>query len=75
MTHVKFNRRPFEGNFNSFVDDLFTELPVIIKNEFNQSGRKGYVPVNIKETEKIRLILRLTWIRTFSAFQLKRKMN
>jgi HSP20 family protein len=52
MTHVKFNRKPFEGSFNSFVDDLFTELPVIFKNEFNQSGRRGFVPVNVKETEK-----------------------
>lgn len=52
MTHVKFNRKPFEGSFNSFVDDLFTELPVLFKNEFNQSERKGFVPVNVKETEK-----------------------
>ena len=52
MTHVKFNRKPFEGNFNSFVDDLFTELPVLFKNEFNQAVRKDFVPVNVKETEK-----------------------
>jgi len=52
MTYVKFNRKPFEGSFNSFVDDLFTELPVLFKNEFNQSERKGFVPVNVKETEK-----------------------
>ena len=52
MTHVKFNRKPFEGNFTSFVDDLFTELPVLFKNEFNQAVRKDFVPVNVKETEK-----------------------
>jgi HSP20 family protein len=52
MTQVKFNRKPFEGNFNSFVDDLFTELPVLFKNEFNQAVRKDFVPVNVKETEK-----------------------
>ena len=52
MTQVKFNRKPFEGSFNSFVDDLLTELPVLFKNEFNQTVRKGFVPVNVKETEK-----------------------
>jgi HSP20 family protein len=52
MTQTKFTRKPFEGSFNSFVDDLFTELPVFIKNEFNQTVRKGFVPVNVKETEK-----------------------
>ena len=49
MTHVKFNRKPFEGTFNNFVDDLFAEFPVLYKNEPNW---KGTVPVNIKETDK-----------------------
>ncbi|MGZ8550326.1 MAG: Hsp20/alpha crystallin family protein [Chitinophagaceae bacterium] len=49
MTHVKFNRKPFEGSFNSLVDDLFAEFPVLYKNEQN---RKAVVPVNIKETDK-----------------------
>lgn len=48
MTHVKFDRSPFEGTFTSLVDDLFTELPVLYKN--GQTW-KGTVPVNIKETE------------------------
>ena len=52
MTHVKFNRKPFEGTFNTFVDDLFTELPALFKNEFNNGERKGFIPVNVKETEK-----------------------
>lgn len=52
MTHVKFARRPFEGTFNNFVDDVFTELPTLFKNEFNYSERKGLVPVNVKENEK-----------------------
>ncbi len=52
MTHVKFARRPFGGTFNSFVDDVFTELPALFKNEFNYSERKGSVPVNVKENEK-----------------------
>ena len=49
MTQVKFNRKPFEGSFNSLVDDLFAEFPVLYKNEQNW---KGTAPVNIKETEK-----------------------
>ena len=49
MTHVKFNRKPFEGTFNNLVDDLFAELPVLYRNEQNW---KGTVPVNIKETDK-----------------------
>lgn len=46
MTHVKFNRMPFKTNFNNFVDDIFSELPVLIKNEW-----KGSTPVNIKESD------------------------
>ena len=49
MTHVKFNRRPFEVTVNNLVDDLFAEFPVLYKNEQNW---KGTVPVNIKETGK-----------------------
>jgi HSP20 family protein len=56
MTHVKFNRKPFEGSFNTLVDDLFTELPVFFKNNFNQPGGKGFVPVNVKETATAYLI-------------------
>lgn len=52
MTHVKFNRKPFEGSFNTLVDELFTELPGLLKSELNQNLNKGFIPVNIKETEK-----------------------
>ena len=52
MTSVKFNRKPFEGTFNNLVDDLFFELPGLFKNEFNNGDRKGFIPVNVKETEK-----------------------
>ena len=52
MTNVKFNRKPFEGTFNNLVDDLFFELPALFKNEFNNGDRKGFIPVNVKETEK-----------------------
>jgi HSP20 family protein len=48
MTHVKFNHKPFEKSFNTFVDDLFSELPVLYKND----SWKGSVPVNIRENDK-----------------------
>ncbi|MFI5133894.1 MAG: Hsp20/alpha crystallin family protein [Chitinophagales bacterium] len=52
MTQVKFSRRPFEGSISNFVDELFTELPAFIKTGYTQSEKKGFVPVNIKETDK-----------------------
>ena len=52
MAYVKFNSRPFAGTFNNLVDVLFTELPVLFKNDFNNTERKGTIPVNVKETEK-----------------------
>jgi HSP20 family protein len=52
MTNTKFNRKPFEGTFNNLVDDLFTGIPVLFKNEFNGMDRKGFIPVNVKETDK-----------------------
>ena len=50
MTSSKFDRKPFEGSFNTLVDDLFTDLPVFIKKEFNSLGRKDSAPVNVQET-------------------------
>jgi HSP20 family protein len=52
MTNVKFSHKPFEGTINTFVDDLFAELPGLFKTQFNNIDRKGYIPVNVKETEK-----------------------
>jgi HSP20 family protein len=49
MAHVKFNLQPFEKSFNSLVDELFTDLPVVFKDDFNKSDWKGFVPVNVKE--------------------------
>ena len=49
MAHVKFNLQPFERSFNNLVDELFTELPVVFKNDFNKPDWKGFVPVNVKE--------------------------
>lgn len=52
MASVKFSRKPFEGTFNNLVDDLFTELPVLLSSGFNNTVRKDSVPVNVKEIEK-----------------------
>ena len=51
MTQVKFNLQPFERNLNSLMEDLFTELPELFKNDFNKSAWKGFAPVNVKEYE------------------------
>jgi HSP20 family protein len=51
MTNVKFKSRPFEGTLSSFVDSIFSELPVFFKQEFNQNEAKGFIPVNVKEKE------------------------
>lgn len=51
MTHVKFNSKPLASSFSHLVDDLFNEFPVIFNNDFNETVRKGSVPVNVKETE------------------------
>lgn len=50
MLNVNFKQKPFEGTVNSFVDELFSELPVIFKNDFNNSERRNWIPVNVKET-------------------------
>lgn len=51
MTSVKCNSRPFEGTLSSFVDNLFSELPVLFRQEYDGNMTKGSVPVNVKETE------------------------
>jgi HSP20 family protein len=51
MTNVRFTRKPFERSLNSFVDDLFTEFPVLFKNDVQPQVR-GFAPVNITETDK-----------------------
>jgi HSP20 family protein len=52
MTHLKFSRKPFEATFNNLVDDLFSEMPVLFRNGNTQPAVKGFVPVNITETDK-----------------------
>jgi len=52
MAYVKFTRKPFDETFTNLVDDLFTELPAMLGNSFNNTVRKDSVPVNVKETER-----------------------
>ena len=52
MTHVKFTRQPFENGLNNIMEELFTEFPVVLKNEFNKLSPKAWAPVNVKETDK-----------------------
>ncbi len=52
MTLVKFNRKPFDNQFNSFVEDFMNEFPGFPRGAYNHGNWKGSVPVNIKETEK-----------------------
>lgn len=50
MTNVKFNSRPFENSFSNLVDNLFSELPVLLRQDYDGAVTKGSVPVNVKET-------------------------
>ena len=50
MLNVNFKQKPYTGSINNLVDELFTELPMFFKNDFNNTERKGSVPVNVKET-------------------------
>ena len=47
MTHVRFNRQPLQKSFNNLVDDLFSEFPVVYRND----GKT--IPVNILEKEAV----------------------
>ena len=51
MTQVRFGRRPFETTFNSLVDHLFAEVPVLFKNGNSAAPSSGFVPVNVREAE------------------------
>lgn len=55
MTYVKF-KNPLEKSINNMVDELFNDLPVMFNENFINTAKQDYVPVNIKETEKIYLV-------------------
>lgn len=48
MTYVKFNQKQ-PKSFNNLMDDFFTTMPSIIREEL--VNQKHEVPVNIRETE------------------------
>ncbi|MGZ5286017.1 MAG: Hsp20/alpha crystallin family protein [Flavisolibacter sp.] len=48
MTYVKFNQKQ-PKSFNNLMDDFFTTMPSIIRDEM--VNQKQEVPVNIRETE------------------------
>lgn len=56
MTRFTIARKPFEATLNNFVDDLFNDLPVAFKNDFNKGGRNEFTPVNVKEAKDCYLI-------------------
>jgi len=52
MTHVKFNGQPLANSISNIFDDILSEFPSVWNNDINKSERKGFVPVNVKETDK-----------------------
>lgn len=47
MTLVRFNNKPASRSFNNFMDDFFTGVPSIFRDE----QLRSFTPVNIRETE------------------------
>jgi HSP20 family protein len=50
MTLVKFNK-PAQNGFNQLVDGFFNDFPALFNENFNNYPRKGFVPVNVKESK------------------------
>lgn len=50
MTLVKFKQKPFEQNFNNWMDDFFTPFSSINRADYNPATFKT-VPVNVLESE------------------------
>lgn len=51
MTFVNVKNRPVNGHFNSFVNDLFSQIPSLMKEDFPAVAARQTTPVNIKEKE------------------------
>ena len=51
MTIVKIKQKPFEQNFNNWMDDFFTPFSSIYKDGNPVPAVKSGVPVNVSETE------------------------
>jgi HSP20 family protein len=52
MAFVRINTQPANKSFNTLVDDLFANIPSILRDDFVTPNTKPSVPVNIKETER-----------------------
>src|SRR5688500_13164372 len=52
MTFVKLNNKQSTPSFNNLIDDFFTGMPSILRNEIISPELKQAVPVNIREKEK-----------------------
>jgi HSP20 family protein len=52
MTMVRFNNRTAPKSFNNLVDDFFTGLPSLLRDDLSGLNGKNAAPVNIKETEQ-----------------------
>lgn len=51
MTLVKLKNKPFEQNFNNWMDDFFTPFASINKTGMPATTVSSHVPVNVFETE------------------------
>lgn len=51
MTLIKLNRKPFEQNFNSWMDDFFAPNASMNKEAYNKPAFKTSVPVNVVQSE------------------------
>jgi len=49
MTQVRFNGRPAGRSFNNLMDDFFSSVPSLLREDFG--AVKTSVPVNVRETE------------------------
>lgn len=50
MTLVKLNK-PSNKSFNNLLDDIFTTVPSVLRDDFIVPGFRNSTPVNVKETE------------------------
>lgn len=50
MHHVRFNHKPARS-FNNLMDDFFTQVPSLFRDDFSTVYGQRNAPVNIRETE------------------------
>lgn len=52
MTLVRFNNKPQTKYFNNLMDDFFSTMPSLFRDDFSRPALKQTVPVNVKEDEQ-----------------------